>query len=50
MSGGPAFVIQVQRRRPHGYFAGIIIRGGKERFSILKAGYVMAFLKGAFAR
>ena len=50
-SGGPAFVIQLEPgRRPRGYFAGIIIRGGKEFFLVLKAGYVMAFLKSAFAQ
>ncbi len=49
MSGGAAFVIQWENGRPKAYFAGIIIRGGKELFRILKAGFVIAFLDSAFA-
>jgi hypothetical protein len=46
MSGGSTFVIQMEDGTPHAYFAGIIIRGGREYFHILKAGYVLAFLQG----
>jgi hypothetical protein len=49
MSGGSAFVIQWENGRPKAYFAGIIVRGGRESFRILKAGFVMAFLESAFA-
>jgi hypothetical protein len=49
MSGGSAFVVQLDHGEPKAYFAGIIIRGGREYFQILKAGYVMAFLRGTFA-
>lgn len=48
MSGGSAFVIQLEGGRPHAYFAGIIVRGGKDTFQILKAGYVVAFLSAVF--
>ena len=49
MSGGSAFVIQWENGRPKAYFAGIIVRGGKESFRILKAGFVVAFLDSALA-
>jgi hypothetical protein len=49
MSGGSAFVIQLEGGRPHAYFAGIIVRGGKETFHIIKAGFVLEFLTAAFA-
>ncbi len=48
MSGGSAFVIQLLNGEPHAYFAGIIVRGGKEFFHILKAGFVVDFLRSAF--
>jgi len=48
MSGGSAFVIQWEDGKPSAYFAGIIVRGGTELFHILKAGFVIAFLNGAF--
>ena len=49
MSGGSAFVIQWENGRLMAYFAGIIVRGGKELFQILKGGLVIAFLNRAFA-
>lgn len=49
MSGGSAFVIQLEGERPHAYFAGIIVRGGKDTFHILKAGVVIEFLNAAFS-
>jgi hypothetical protein len=49
MSGGSAFVIQLQEGRPHAYFAGMVVRGGREFFQILKVGIVLAFLKSVFA-
>jgi hypothetical protein len=49
MSGGSAFVIQIEHGQPRAYFAGIILRGGEEFFTILKAGYVIAFLNSVFA-
>lgn len=48
MNGGSAFVIQLEDGRPHAYFAGIVVRGGKETFHILKAGLVIAFLNSVF--
>lgn len=50
MSGGAAFVIQMQHGEMHAYFAGVVVRGGKEFFHILKAGYVFAFLKSVFPK
>ncbi|NLS20321.1 hypothetical protein HGP16_27710 [Rhizobium sp. P40RR-XXII] len=49
MSGGSAFVIQLESGHPRAYFAGLIVRGGKTTFQILKAGYVIAFLNSVFA-
>lgn len=48
MSGGSAFVIQLEGGQPRAYFAGIIVRGGKSTFRILKAGFVIAFLNAVF--
>jgi hypothetical protein len=48
MSGGSAFVIQLLNGEPHAYFAGLIVRGGKEFFHILKSGVVVGFLRSAF--
>ncbi|PRD44391.1 hypothetical protein C5748_07375 [Phyllobacterium phragmitis] len=48
MSGGPAFVIQLEVGGPRAYFAGIILRGGRTYFHILKAGFVFEFLNSAF--
>ena len=45
MSGGSAFVVLLDHGEPKAYFAGIIVRGGREYFHILKAGYVIAFLR-----
>jgi hypothetical protein len=45
MSGGAAFAIQYAEGGPRAYFAGIIVRGGREDFYVLKSGVVMAFLK-----
>jgi hypothetical protein len=50
MSGGAAFVIQWENGRPKAYLAGIVVRGGKESFHILKAGFVIAFLNSVFAQ
>jgi hypothetical protein len=44
MSGGAAFAIQYAVGGPRAYFAGIIVRGGREDFYVLKSGVVMAFL------
>lgn len=48
MSGGSAFVIQLEEGRPRAYFAGLILRGGQRAFHILKSGYVRAFLESVF--
>jgi hypothetical protein len=48
MSGGCAFVIQLLNGEPHAYFAGMIVRGGREFFHILKSGFVADFLRSAF--
>lgn len=48
MSGGSAFVIRLERGRPHAYFAGIIIRGGRDSFTIMRASVVRAFINTAF--
>jgi hypothetical protein len=48
MSGGSAFVIRLEHGKPHAYFAGIIVRGGRDSFTILKAGVVCAFLDTVF--
>jgi hypothetical protein len=48
MSGGSAFVIRLEHGNPHAYFAGIIIRGGRNSFTILKASVVCAFLDAVF--
>ncbi|WP_162943919.1 MULTISPECIES: hypothetical protein [unclassified Rhizobium] len=48
MSGGSAFVVQLEDGRPRAYFAGLIVRGGKDTFQILKVGYVLAFLNAVF--
>jgi len=44
MSGGAAFAIQYAAGGPRAYFAGIIVRGGREDFYVLKSGVVMTFL------
>ena len=44
MSGGAAFAIQYAEGGPRAYFAGIIVRGGREDFYVLKSGVVKAFL------
>lgn len=49
MSGGPAFVIQLESGRPRAYFAGMIVRGGKETFRILKSGVIVSFLESVFS-
>lgn len=48
MSGGSAFVIQLLNDEPHAYFAGMIVRGGREFFYILKPGFVVEFLRSVF--
>lgn len=48
MSGGSAFVIRLEHGRPHAYFAGIIVRGGRHTFTILRASVVCAFLDTVF--
>ncbi|WP_315772945.1 MULTISPECIES: hypothetical protein [unclassified Bradyrhizobium] len=48
MSGGSAFAIGMDHGRLHAFFAGIIVRGGREFFTILKAGVVCAFLDSFF--
>ena len=50
MSGGSAFVIQLVNDEPHAFFAGLILRGGKETFQILKAPHIVAFLNTVFDR
>jgi hypothetical protein len=49
MSGGSAFFIRLENGKPHAYFAGIVVRGGRDSFTILKAGVVCAFLDAVFA-
>lgn len=48
MSGGAAFVIQYETGEPHAFFAGLIVRGGRDYLHILKAGVVLAFLDSVF--
>ena len=48
MSGGSAFVIRFEHGKPHAYFAGIIVRGGRDSFLILRAAVVCAFLDSIF--
>jgi hypothetical protein len=48
MSGDSAFVIRLEHGKPQAYFAGIIVRGGRDFFTILKAGVVCAFLDSVF--
>ena len=48
MSGGSAFVVQESNGQFDAYFAGIIVRGGREIFHVIKAGYVFSFLSSAF--
>lgn len=50
MSGGSAFVIQLVDGQPRAFFGGIVVRGGREFFSILKPGFVIAFLDAVFDR
>lgn len=44
MSGGSAFVVHMAGGELHAHFAGIVMRGGREGFYILKAGVVREFL------
>jgi hypothetical protein len=44
MSGGSAFVIQIEDEQPSAYFAGIIVRAGTTLLHILKVGFVIEFL------
>ncbi len=48
MSGGPAFVILDDNGGPEAYLAGIIVRGGRELFTIIKVGVVLEFLRSVF--
>lgn len=48
MSGGSAFVIQLVEGQARAYFGGMVVRGGREFFSILKPGFVIAFLDAVF--
>ena len=48
MSGGPAFIIQYESDGPRAYFAGIIVRGGRELFTIVKVGFVLGFLRSVY--
>ncbi|WP_152535742.1 hypothetical protein [Bradyrhizobium sp. Ai1a-2] len=48
MSGGSAFVIRLERGKPHAYFAGIIVRGGLGSFAIVRASVVCAFIDTVF--
>ncbi|MER9270445.1 hypothetical protein [Mesorhizobium sp. M0643] len=50
LSGRPAFAVHYENGRPRAYFAGIIVRGGREYFRILKSGYIFAFLNSIFER
>lgn len=45
MSGGSAFVIQLEHGQPRANFAGIIVRGGATLLHILKVGFVIEFLE-----
>ncbi|MBY3257042.1 hypothetical protein HFO09_23090 [Rhizobium laguerreae] len=44
MSGGSAFTVQHIAGKPTAFFAGMIMRGGREHIHILKSGYIKAFL------
>ncbi len=48
MSGGSAFVIQLEGNDLRAYFAGIILQGSRELFHVLKAGYVVGFLRSVY--
>jgi hypothetical protein len=48
LSGGSAFVIQLVDGQCCAFFAGLIMRGGKELFYVLKPGFVTRFLESAF--
>lgn len=48
MSGGSAFVIRLEQGRPRACFAGIVVRGGRDFFTILRAGVVCAFIDTVF--
>lgn len=44
MSGGGAFVLQLEGENARGYFAGIILRGGKDNIYILKVGNIFKII------
>ena len=44
MSGGSAFVVHMVGQELKAHFAGIVMRGGRQHFYILKAGVVREFL------
>lgn len=44
MSGGSAFAIQTRNDEFQAFFAGIILRGGRSHFYVLKSGFIKAFL------
>lgn len=44
MSGGSAFIVHMVGTELQAHFAGIVMRGGRDYFHILKAGAVRAFL------
>ncbi len=48
MSGGAAFAVQMVDNQPEANFAGIVLRGGKNAFQILKSGYILVFLGSIF--
>ncbi len=48
MSGGSAFVIVMTNSGPKAYFAGIVVRGGRQYLHILKSHYIQEFLKKAY--
>ena len=49
MSGGSAFSIILTSEGPKAYLSGMIVRGGRELFYILKVGYITTFLDRVFS-
>ena len=44
LSGGSAFVVQLENDVPTAYFAGIVVRAGANAVSIVRAGFIQRFL------
>lgn len=44
LSGGSVFVVQMADGRPAGYFAGIVVRAGRNHIYALKSGYIRSVI------